>query len=392
MLSPAAFDDSPTRPLAAPRRTTRRRPLALVLAWGPFLVPATLATSVGLIGLAVPVAGAREQLTRVSTGLTPEQILDSARDADAVNAFYYLLMHFWAELAGDDVTMLRLPSAIAMGLGAGLAGELGRRILTPGIGLCAGLILAALPAVSRWAQEARPYALAFLCATAATLLLYRTLDQPRWWRWTGYGLLITLTGLLHVTALLILAGHAYTVFSRWVLSRQPALFWWFPVTVLSLVPPAPLISLGVRQHAALLAWRPHLPWEVARSAPEVLLGSAAAGLLVIGLALAARWPDRALIRELAALAAVPPLVLIGATFLSGQVWAPQYALPALVPITLCAAAALRGLRLRALLALLAIVALALPQHRAIREPDAHRPAPAATTAAGPISVSPAGPP
>jgi mannosyltransferase len=371
LSSPAAYDDSPTRPLASPRRTTGRRPRTLLWAWGPFLVPATLTATVGLIGLAVPDAGPGERLTRTVAALAPERIVESARDTDAVNAFYYLLVHFWAGIAGDDLVSLRLPSVVAMALAAGLTGELGRRMLTRGTGLCAGLLLTALPVVSRWAQEARPYALAFLCATAATLLLYRTLDQPRWWRWTGYGLLVALAGLFHVTALLILAGHAYTVLSRWLLSRQPGLFWWLPVTVLSLVPPAPLISLAVRQHAADLTWRPHLPWEIARSAPEALLGSVAAGLLVLGLALAARWPDRSLIRELAVLAAVPPVLLVGAAFLTGPVWAPQYALPAAVPLVLCAAAAVRGLRFRAVVAVLAVALLAIPQQRAIRAPDGH---------------------
>ncbi|BAL92516.1 hypothetical protein AMIS_72960 [Actinoplanes missouriensis 431] len=370
MTVQAAYDDSPTRPLAAPRRAGARGPLALAWAWGPFLVPAAITVAVGLIGLATPAPGPRERLVLAVSALTPEQILDTARDTDAVNAFYHLLMHFWAGPAGGDVTALRLPSVIAMGIGAGLAGELGRRVLTPGAGLCAGLLLAVLPAVSRWAQEARPYALAFLCATGATLLLYRTLDQPRWWRWAGYGCLVTLTGLLHVTALLVLAGHAFTVVSRWLLSRQPALFWWFPVTVLSLVPPAPLISLAARQRAAELAWHPHLPREIVEGLP-------AAGVLVIGLALAARWPDRALIRELAVLAVVPPTALLAATVLTAKAWTPGSALPALVPITLCAAAALRGLRFRAVVVLLAVALLALPQQREIRSPDGHSAAVAA---------------
>ncbi|WP_229071373.1 glycosyltransferase family 39 protein [Actinoplanes sp. DH11] len=346
-------------------------PAATIRVWGPFLVPATLTVSAGLIGLAVPDPGPGEELTRVAAGLDPEAILRAARDTDAVNAFYYLLMHFWADLAGHDVPALRLPSLVAMGLGAGLAGELGRRVLTPGVGLRGGLFLAAVPAVSRYAQEARPFALAFLCATAATLLLYRTLDRPHWGRWAGYGLLVTLTGLLHFPALLILAGHAYTMVSRWSLSRQPALLWWLPVTVLALVPPAPLISLGMRQQAALLAWDPDLPWRTSQHPPAALLASAAALLFLLGLALAARWPDRALIRELAVLAAVPPLALAVALTLTGSFWAPHWALPALVPVALCAAAALRGLRLRAVLALLTVVALALPQHEAIRRTDAH---------------------
>ncbi|MFC7527780.1 glycosyltransferase family 39 protein [Actinoplanes sp. GCM10030250] len=372
-----ADDDSPTRPLSGSRRRSPRRAAVLFWAWCPSLVPAGLATAVGLIGLGTPEPGTREVVTRASAALGPAGILELARQSDAMNAPYYLLMHYWTAAAGDSITTLRIPSLVAVVLATALTGELGRRILGPGIGLCAGLMLAVLPITSRYAQDATPYALALLFATAATLLLYRTLDRPRWWAWTGYGLFVALTGLMHVPALLMLAGHAYTVSSRWRLSRQPSLFWWLPVTVLSLVPPAPLISLGVRQRTASLTWRPATDWDAALLAPGALTGSAAAGLLVIGLAFAARWPDRALIRELGVLAAAPPLLLIGASFLTGPLWAPFHVLFVLPPITLCAAVALRGLRLRAVLAIALVAALGVPQQRAIRQPEGHR-TPAAT--------------
>ncbi|WP_328462064.1 glycosyltransferase family 39 protein [Actinoplanes sp. NBC_00393] len=371
MLAQSAHDDSPSRPLSGPRRSSPRRAATVFWIWAPSLVPAALTAAVGLLGLAGPALGPDETLRLTLSVPDPAAIVESARLADAVNAPYHLFLHYWTGLFGDAASTVRLPSLVAMVLGVGFAGELGRRILSPGAGLYGGLLLVALVPVSRYAQEAGPYALAFLFATAATLVLYRTLDRPRWWRWTGYGLLVIGTGLAQVTALLMLAGHAYIVVSRWRLSRQSALFWWFPVTVLSLVPPAPLISLGLRQHAALLAFRPQARWEMAWSAPEALAG--AAGLVVAGLALAARWPDRALIRELAVLAAVPPLVLLAGSFLTGPLWAPQHVLFVLPPIALCAAVALRGLRLRAVLVLALVVLLAVPQHRAVRAPSGHQP-------------------
>jgi mannosyltransferase len=339
-------------------------------------VPAALTAAVGLLGLAVPAPGPGEALTRVLSAPGAGEIVETARRSDVVGAPYHLVMHYWIEWFGDSVTVLRLPSLVAMVIGVGIAGELGRRLFSPGVGFYGGLLLAALPQVSRYAQEAGPYALAFLFTTAATLVLYRTLDRPRWWRWTGYGLLVLGIGLAQVTALLVLAGHAYIVLSRWRLSRQPALFWWFPVTVLSLVPPAPLISLGLRQHAALFLYRPSARWEMAWSAPEALAGTA--GLVVLGCAFAARWPDRALIRELAVLAAVPPVVLLAASFVTGPFWAPRNVLFVLPPIALCAAVALRGLRLRAALVFALVILLAVPQHRAIRQPDGHQDQPPAT--------------
>ncbi|GLY03495.1 MULTISPECIES: glycosyltransferase family 39 protein [Actinoplanes] len=346
-------DNSPTRPLSGSRRTRPRGPRTLFWTVAPFLVPTVVTAAIALIGVTGPALAPAE----IPVPGGPAAILERFRDDDAVDALHHVFLHYWSPVAGDSLLLLRLPSVVAMAIGAGLAGELGRRLLAPGTGLLAGLLLAVLPTVGRYAQEATPYAFAFLTATAATLQLYRTLDRPGAGRWTGYGLLVCLTALLHVAALLMLAGHAYTIYSRWRLSREQALFWWFPVTVLSLVPPAPLISLAARQHADQLGWHPHPVWDLARAAPEALTGSLG-GLIVIGLAFAARWPDRALIRELAALALVPPLALIIASFLlATPVWHPRHVLLALVPLTLCAAAALRGLRLRALLVLAVVAAL-----------------------------------
>jgi mannosyltransferase len=369
MPADTAPDDSPTRPLAGPRPARQRRRGSLLRTWAPSLIPAAVALAAGRFGLGGPAPGPREGLTDAALG--PARILTAGRTTDAVHVPYQLFLHYWAGLSGDSIVDLRVASLIAVTLGVGLAAELGRRVLTPGAGLCGGLLLAVLPIVGRTARTAEPWALAFLFATAATLMLYLVLDEPGWARWLGYGTSVALAGLAHPAALLVLAGHTFTVWSRWRLSRERALFWWFPVTVLALVPPAPLISLGVRQHTALFAWRPDTPWDLVGDLPEAFFGAAAAGLLVTGLALAARWPDRALLRELAVLAAVPPLVLVGASFLTGPLWDPRYVLFALPAVTLCAAAALRGLWLRALIAIVLVAALGLPQQAALRRADAH---------------------
>ncbi|GIE27591.1 hypothetical protein Ait01nite_006360 [Actinoplanes italicus] len=369
MPADTAHDDSPTRPLAGPRPARQRRRGGLLRTWAPSLIPAAVTLAAGRFGLGGPAPGPREGLTDPALG--PARILEAGRATDAVHVPYQLFLRFWAELSGDSIVDLRVASLIAVTLGVGLAAELGRRVLTPGAGLCGGLLLAVLPIVGRTSRTAEPWALAFLFGTAATLMLYLVLDEPGWARWLGYGTSVALAGLAHPAALLVLAGHTYTVWSRWRLSRERALFWWFPVTVLALVPPAPLISLGVRQHTALFAWRPDTPWDLVGALPEAFFGAAAAGLLVTGLALTARWPDRALLRELAVLAAVPPLVLVGASFLTGPLWDPRYVLFALPAVTLCAAAALRGLWLRALIAIVLVAALGLPQQAALRRAGGH---------------------
>ncbi|MEV0898744.1 glycosyltransferase family 39 protein [Actinoplanes sp. NPDC049802] len=367
MLDQAAHDDSPTRPLSGPRRSSARRLATLLRTWAPSLLPAVTMLLVGRIGLTVPAPGPREALTAGS----PAAIVEAGRGADAVLVPYQLFLHYWSLLAGETVFTLRAPSLIAMALAAGFTGELGRRLLTPGAGLFAGLLLVALPATSRYAQEAGPHALALCAATAATLLLYLALDRPGALRWLGYGLALAVAGLAHPVTLLVLAGHTYTVVSRWRLSRVRSLFWWFPVTLLALVAPAPLISLGVRQHTGLFLYRPGTPWELLRSAPEAFFGAAAAGLLVAGLALAARWPDPALLRELAVLGVLPPVALLAASFLTGPLWAPRHVLFALPAVLLLAAAAMHGLRLRAVVALVLVAVLGLPQQQALRQPGSH---------------------
>ncbi|GGN55084.1 hypothetical protein GCM10010112_05490 [Actinoplanes lobatus] len=363
MQAQAVHDDSPTRPLSGPHRRPARRAATLFWTWIPSLLPAAAMLIVGRIGLTGPAPGPREALT----GDSPAALVEAGRAADAVLVPYRILLHYWSQVAGDSVVALRAPSLLAMALAAGLTGELGRRLLTPGAGLCGGLLLVALPVTSRYAQEAGPHALALCAATAATLLLYLALDRPGALRWIGYGLAVAVTGLAHPATLLVLAGHTYTVVSRWRLSRERSLFWWFPVTLLALVVPAPLVSLGVRQHTALFLYRPGTPWEMLRAAPEAFFGAAAAGLLVTGLALAARWPDRALLRELAVLAVLPPVALLAASFLTGPLWQPRYVLFALPAVVLLAAAALRGLRLRAVVTVVLVAALGLPQQQALRQ-------------------------
>jgi len=93
-------------------------------------------------------------------------------------------------LAGSGEFVVRLPSAIAVAVAAGAVAAIGRRLISPWAGLAAGLLFAVLPAVSRYAQEARSYAVVTALATIASYLLLRTLqaapgERRRWI--VGYG-------------------------------------------------------------------------------------------------------------------------------------------------------------------------------------------------------------
>ncbi|MGY3516899.1 glycosyltransferase family 39 protein [Micromonospora sp. PTRAS2] len=170
---------------------------------------ATLAVTGAEIGSAQPW---RDELATWSAATRP--LGDLARMAGTIDAAtwpYYLFMHGWVTLCGDSPAALRLPSALAMAGTAGLAAALGARLLGRHAGLTGGLLFAALPGTSRYAQEARPYAFVALFAVLATLLLVRALERPGWRRWAGYAAAVAALGLAHLVALTLLAAHAAAV-------------------------------------------------------------------------------------------------------------------------------------------------------------------------------------
>ncbi|HEX7994236.1 MAG TPA: glycosyltransferase family 39 protein, partial [Streptosporangiaceae bacterium] len=113
---------------------------------------------------------------------------------------------------------LRLPSLIAMTLAAGLTGALGRRLAQasrlPGpavVGLLAGLALAAIPLTTRYAQDARPYALTTLFVVCASYAFVRALESPRWRWWVAYAALLLLAGLFNLFAVLLVVAHGVSL-------------------------------------------------------------------------------------------------------------------------------------------------------------------------------------
>ena len=152
---------------------------------------------------------------------------------DLVHAPFYFLAHL---LFGSSVTITqaRSISVVAAALTGAVLPGLTRRIAGAGVGTgaarLAGAVAAALwvcmPFVSRYAQEARPYALATLLATVSTYLLVRaspassptapassgspvpsTPAGRRWW-WAAYAVSIPLVVSLNTLAALVVLAHA----------------------------------------------------------------------------------------------------------------------------------------------------------------------------------------
>jgi mannosyltransferase len=309
---------------------------------------------------------------------------------DAVHGAYYLLIWLLVRVAGGGELTLRLPSALAMAAAAGLLTALGRRLVSPAAGLAAGLAFAAVPAVSWFGQDARPYALETAAATAASYCFVRLLEtgaqrgrhpgQRRWAWW--YGVSLIGLGLANVFGLLLIAAHGTTVL---VLhrpdGRQLARRWLATVTV-AVVALLPLEVLAWAQRGQVSWLRTPLAASLANTGrlagtPGALRTVAvimAAALAVTVLAgwprFAAAWPGRLIALGLPWLL-VPPALLIAISQVQ-PVYTFRYIVFCEPAVALLIGAGLAALgRVAGPAALVLIVLAGLPAQLGERGPDGH---------------------
>src|SRR5689334_22442588 len=174
-------------------------------------VPAAATGAIATIGLGRPGLWTDELATWGMATASWHEFWPVLRYVDAVLAPYYLFMHVWVSLFGHSDIALRAPSLLAMMGCAAMIAVLGRRLIGRAQAIAGGIVFALLPSTSRFAAEARPFALTAFVACVATWLLLRASERPSRARWLGYGLSMVGLGWLHVVALLLLAGHALTV-------------------------------------------------------------------------------------------------------------------------------------------------------------------------------------
>lgn len=288
----------------------------------------TLAVTLWRIG--VPSFWRDEGATLSAVHRSLPQLIRLLGQMDAVHGTYYLLMWPLVRLAGSGEFALRLPSALAMAAAAALVTALGRRLVGPAAGLAAGLSFAAIPAVSWFAQDARPFALETAAATAASYCFVRltgegTAPRARW-----YTLSLVTLGLANIFGLLLIAAHGTTLLlSRGRGGRQVARQWLTAVSVAVLVL-LPLELLAWSQRGQVRWLRTPLAGSVANTGrlagtTGAVLTTAvimAAALAVTALAgwsrFRAAWPGR-----LAALG-LPWLVVPPALLLAGSQLQPVY--------------------------------------------------------------------
>ncbi len=134
------------------------------------VAPMAVMLWLGLWGLDRGTMWRDESATYQMARRTLPQIRDALGTVDAVHGLYYVLMHPLLALHPSEVT-LRLPSVLAAVATTALVAALGCRLARPRVGLWAGLLYAATPVVTHYAQEGRSYALVAAGAAWATYLL-----------------------------------------------------------------------------------------------------------------------------------------------------------------------------------------------------------------------------
>lgn len=358
-----------------PRGASGPRPYTTVFA----LVPMLAALGIGWAGAGQRQMWNNEYATWHAATLSLPDLGNLLSNTDLVHTAYILLIKCWIAVAGDTPLALRLPSMVAMSLAAGFLALLGRRLINTPVGVVAGLLFAGIPAVSRYAQEARSYALVTMMVVLSTLLLARAMDKPGRLRWALYGVGVVATGWLHFASLVVMAAHLVLV-ARTADRDDPRRYQWAGAAGVAGLGIIPLLSFASRQSASISWIKADL--AAVRVFPrELFLSWQAAGAVValgfLGVVLLARTRRPAMWTLV--VWAVLPIVFVYVTYPVLHMFLARYVLYTLPAWSLLAAAAVCGIGgvlvrrerswtwlLGAVLVLPGYTYLVLPDHHAVR--------------------------
>ncbi|MFF5565705.1 hypothetical protein ACFY7Z_08395 [Streptomyces sp. NPDC012623] len=279
-------------PLPPPSPAVRAHAFAPALA---VVVPAALALVLGLWGIRREgTLWGDEAVSYEVAHRTLPEIWRTLGHVDAVHGLYYLFLHGVFGVWDGGLVALRLPSVLAVAAGAAGVALLGRTLAGTRAGLLAGLVFPLIPAVQRYAQEGRSYALVCALVVWTTWLLTAAVGRPRGRRWAAYAAVILTACLLHEFALLTLLAHGVTVFRSG--PTRPVVRGWGAAAAVVVAGTLPLAVLSSTQSS-------QVNWI---GAPGVRHTLGFAAVVLIGL-VCARTPPRA--------ALVPPVSRPGAVAL-----------------------------------------------------------------------------
>jgi mannosyltransferase len=277
----APFDRSEGPTIRAAGRT--------VPSWLIMALPAAGTICLALPGLKTRQLWRDELSTRFISGYPLHELYGYVKQTDVVNAPYYLFMHFWMNLFGDSEIALRMPSVLGFAAAATFTAVIGRRLYNPTVGVTAGFVLAVLPNITRYAQEARGFALGAAVATLSFLLLLRAVERPDWTRWAWYALAVAVVGNLHLVALLVLPAHGAYVAMSWFRSRDRRLSRWLAACVVASIALLPLLWMGQQQRGQV-SWIPAATFGITVDMFVDMTGATRVSVILLGIAFLGVWP------------------------------------------------------------------------------------------------------
>ena len=306
----ASGSQSLARSPGVPATAPRRRPDRLAAGWVA-IFPALITLGVTLYRIGVPSFTRDEGATLLAVHRSFPQMIRMLGNVDVVHTEYYALIWAVTRLAGSAELAARAPSAVAMAVAAGGVTLLGQRLVSGRAGLAAGLLMAAFPSVSFYAEDAREYAIVTALATAASYLLVRALQAgtpgagraaqghqgrgvrglapgdaecaPGPYMWlAGYAAALALLGLGNILSLLIIAPHAVTVAIwhwRYRGPGQPFVLRWLASVAVALIVASPVALIASGQAHQVQWIKP--PGLVAIYAMAGLIGPRQVFLIVV---------------------------------------------------------------------------------------------------------------
>ena len=140
---------------------------------------------------------------------TLAEVLQSVHRGELAPPLYFVLEHFWVQLAGTSAFALRFPSLVAVAMAIGFLYATARRVRDPRAGYATAACALLAPMSPLVGTEARPYALTLFLASLALWFVARMLfDEPRHVvrLATGLGITVALLCWTHYTAWPVLVG------------------------------------------------------------------------------------------------------------------------------------------------------------------------------------------
>lgn len=169
---------------------------------------AVAATMISGIGASRPSLWFDESATiSASTHRSLPELWHLLSHIDAVHGLYYLFMHGWFVVFPATEFWARVPSCLAVGVGAAGVVVLCRQFAGRRLSVCAGTLYAVLPRMTWAGVEARPYAFAAAAAVWLTVLCVAAARRNTGPLWVGYGVAVVASTVLNIFTVLMVAVH-----------------------------------------------------------------------------------------------------------------------------------------------------------------------------------------